>query len=187
MFISAIDVKVGFILRHKNGLFKALKTEHVKPGKGGAFMQVELKEIINGTKINERFRSDERVEKVSVDPVNSQFLYMDGNDVAFMNLSSYEQFSVSIDMFDEDREKFLFDGMELVIEFIDEKPINIVMPQKVQAVVKEAQAAIKGQTVTNSFKPAVLDNGVSILVPAFIKEGDKIVVKTEDLTYFGKV
>ena len=183
MSISAIEIKVGNIIKFEGGRYRVLKTMHVKPGKGGAFMQVEMKEINQGTKKNNRFRSDESVERLYVDVKKSQFLYQDGNNFEFMDIKSSEQFSVSIDLFDEGREKFLEDGTEVTVDCINDDPVAVNLPPRLKGVVKTTEPYLKGQTVTMAFKPATLENGVTITVPPFVKEGDEILINTETMEY----
>jgi elongation factor P len=183
MSVSAIDLRVGNIIAFEGGRYRVLKTMHVKPGKGGAFMQVELKEINHETKKNHRFRSDESVDRLYVEIKKMQFMYQDGEQMEFMEISTSEQFSVPISLFDEDREKFLADGMEVNVEFIGEDPVNVVLPSKLRAVVQSTEPYMKGQTVTMAFKPAILENGVKVQVPPFIKEGEEILVSSETMEY----
>jgi elongation factor P len=181
--MSAIDIRVGNIIRFEGGRYRVLKTMHVKPGKGGAFMQVEMKEINHGTKKNQRFRSDETVERLIVDTYNCQFMYANGDDIEVMNNDTYEQFTIPISFFEDGREKFLADGMELKVDFIGDDIVNIVLPQKLKGKVQQTEPYMKGQTATQVFKPALLENGLTVTVPPFVKEGDEVLINTETMEY----
>lgn len=183
MKIDGVSVRIGNVLEHQNKLWIVTKTNHVKPGKGGAFNQVEMKCVTDGTKLNERFRSDEKVEKVRLDTDDYQFLYEEGDNLVFMHQQSFEQIEIAKDFMDEDRVKFLQDSMIVQIESYEGKPIGIQLPQKVVLEIKEADASIKGQTAASSYKPAMLENGVRILVPPFLDAGEKVVVDTEQMAY----
>ena len=180
--ISGVEIRPGFILEFEGNLWRVLKTQHTQPGKGGAYMQVEMKDIINGTKRNERFRSADTVEKARLDQTTFQFLYVEGDNIVMMDTNSYEQVTVSAELAG-DAAVFLQDGMNVQVESYDEKPISIALPDQVTLKIVEADAVIKGQTVSSSYKPAVLENGVRVLVPPFISEGESIVVRTADATY----
>lgn len=185
MKISAIDIKVGNILFHKNAMYRVSDIEHVKPGKGGAFMQVEMKGIQNGTKLNERFRSSEEVEKVNFESKKMQYMYTDGDNLEIMDPQTYEQISARKTLL-TGPEEFLSDGLTLTVDFADENAIAINLPESVVATVLETQPYIKGQTAKSSFKPAVLDNGVTVQVPDYLGIGEKIVVSTAKLEYLEK-
>lgn len=187
MSISAIDLKVGNIIKFEGGRYRVLKTMHVKPGKGGAFMQVELKEINFGTKKNNRFRSDETIERLYVDVKKSQFLYSDGDSIEFIEISTSEQFSVPASLFEDGREKFLQDGIEIMVDFIGDDPVSVTLPPRLKGVVKTTEPYLKGQTVTMAFKPAILENGIKVIVPPFIKEGEEIYINTETMEYDSRV
>ncbi|PCI87176.1 MAG: elongation factor P [Hyphomicrobiales bacterium] len=182
MKINGNEIRIGNIIEYKNDLFIAVKTQAVKPGKGGAFAQVELKSITCGTKLNERFRSSETVERVRLEQDDYTFLYADGDMLMFMHVESYEQIELET-AFVGDRAKFLQDGMKVVVESYDEKPIGIKLPDQVTLRIADTEPVVKGQTAANSFKPATLENGVRVTVPPFIKIDEMIVVDTNELTY----
>ena len=182
MKINGNEIRSGNVVEHKGGLWVAVKTSHVKPGKGGAFAQVELKNLIDGTKLNERFRSSETVERVRLEQKTYQYLYNEGEMLVFMDVETYEQIELHRD-FVGDRAAFLQESMEVVVESHEGRPIGISMPDQVTLEVRETEPTIKGQTASSSYKPAVMDNGVRIMVPPFITTGEKIVVDTNDLTY----
>ena len=182
MKINGNEIRPGNIIQHKNGLWVAVKTQHVKPGKGGAFAQVELKNIIEGTKLNERFRSSETVERVRLDQKTFQFLFADGEMLTFMDLENYEQIELSTEFVGE-RAAFLQDGMQVDLELYEERPISIALPEHVTLEITETEPTVKGQTATSSYKPATLENGVRVMVPPFISLGEKIIVDTNDITY----
>jgi elongation factor P len=183
MKIDAIDIRVGNILEYQGKLWAVAKTMHTKPGKGGAFMQVEMKCISDGTKTNVRFRSSETVEKVRLDQKDYQFLYRDGQQLELMDKESFEQISASIDIVPEEYQPFLQDGMDVVVESYDEKPILLSLPETIVLEVAECEPVVKGQTAASSYKPGVLANGVRIMVPPFINIGDKVVVRVSDQQY----
>ncbi|MEM7620454.1 MAG: elongation factor P [Pseudomonadota bacterium] len=182
MKINGNEIRPGNVIEHKNGLWVAVKTQHVKPGKGGAFAQVELKNLIDGTKLNERFRSSETVERVRLEQKDHQFLYAEGEMLVFMDLENYEQIEIP-QSFLEDRAAFLQDGMQVVVEIHEGKPIGVKLPDQITLEVAEAEPVVKGQTAASSNKPAVLENGVRIMVPPFVGAGEKVVVDTNELTY----
>ncbi|MEM9732826.1 MAG: elongation factor P [Pseudomonadota bacterium] len=182
MKINGNEIKPGNVIEHKGGLWAAVKTNAVKPGKGGAFNQVELKNLIDGTKLNERFRASETVEKVRLEQKDFQYLYADGDMLIFMDNTTYEQLELQAD-FVGDRAAFLQDGMTVTVEMYEEKPIGISLPDYVTLEIAEADPVVKGQTVSSSYKPAVLENGVKVMVPPFISAGEKIVVETAEITY----
>ena len=186
MKIAAIEIKPGMIIEHKNDYWNVLKTQHVKPGKGGAFNQVELKSIIKGTKLNERFRSSETVEKAEVEEKKFNFLYLDENDCHFMDNKNFEQIALPKVLTDE-KYKLLKENLEVTISFMDEKPISLELPNNIECLIDVTDAAIKGQTAASSYKPATLDNGLKINVPPFIESGDKIILETRPLEYIKKV
>jgi elongation factor P len=187
MKISANEIKVGNILEFEKKLWKVLKLEHTKPGKGGAYMQVELKDINSGTKKNERFRSDENIEKAYLEQRNFQFIYSSGDEYFFMDQKNYEQISVNKEKIINDTLPYLKDGINVSIELKDDDPINILLPETVALEIKEAESAIKGQTATSGLKPAILENDIKVMVPIHIEKGMKIVVKTSDNSYVEKV
>ncbi len=182
MKINGNQIRPGYVIEHQGSLWVAVKTQAVKPGKGGAFAQVELKNLINGTKLNERFRSSETVEKVRLEQKDFQFLYEQGDNLVFMDTESYEQLEL-VKEFVGERAAFLQDGMTVTVELYEEKPIGISLPDHVTLAVAEADPVVKGQTAASSYKPAVLENGVRVLVPPFIAAGERIVVDTGELTY----
>jgi len=187
MKISANEIRVGNILEFENKLWKVLKLEHTKPGKGGAYVQTELKDINIGTKKNERFRSDENIEKAYLEQKTFQFLYSSGGEYFFMNQNNYEQISVNKEKIMDEMLPYLKDGINVSIELKDDKPINILLPDTVTLEIKEVETTIKGQTATSGLKPAILENGVKVMVPLHIENGMKIVVKTSDNSYVEKV
>lgn len=183
MKINGNAIRPGNVIEHKGRLWRAIKTQHTQPGKGGAYLQVELRDIRDGTKLNERFRSSETVERVRLDQKEFQFLFSDGNGHTFMDAETYEQITLSDDLVGPDQVPFLQDGMNVVIESFEGEPIGVELPEKVTLTVTEADAVVKGQTASSSYKPAVLENGVKVMVPPHIEAGTRIVVNTADATY----
>ena len=186
MKISAGEIRVGMLLEYKNDLWQVLKTQHVKPGKGGAFAQVEMKSVRKNTKLNERFRSSESVEKASLEEVNYNFLYEDENNYFFMEPKSFEQIEIKKDTVGE-KGKLLTENLEVSVSFYDDSPMSVDLPNQVKCKIETTDAALKGQTVSSSYKPAVLDNGLNIQVPPFIEAGDEVVVDTRNLEYIKKI
>jgi elongation factor P len=186
MKINAGEIRVGMLLEHKNDLWQVLKTQHVKPGKGGAFAQVEMKSVNKNTKLNERFRSSETVEKASLDEINFNFLYEDENNYFFMDPKSFDQIEIKKDLVGE-KGKLLTENLEVTVNFFNEKPISVNLPNQVTCKIDTTDAALKGQTVSSSYKPAVLNNGLNIQVPPFIESGDEIIVDTRNLEYVKKI
>ena len=186
MKISAVEVKPGMIIEHKNDYWNVLKAQHVKPGKGGAFNQVELKSITKGTKLNERFRSSKTIEKAELEEKKFNFLYLDDDNCHFMDNKTFEQISIPKSLTDE-KFKLLKENLEVTISFMDEKPISLDLPNNIECLVDITDAAIKGQTAASSYKPATLDNGIKINVPPFIETGDKIILDTRTLEYVKKI
>ena len=186
MKINAGEIRVGMLLEHKNDLWQVLKTQHVKPGKGGAFAQVEMKSVNKNTKLNERFRSSETVEKASLEEMSFNFLYDDENNYFFMNPKTFEQIEIKKDIIGE-KGKLLTENLEVSVSFYNDSPISVDLPNQVTCKIEATDAALKGQTVSSSYKPAVLDNGLNIQVPPFIEAGDEVVVDTRDLTYVKKI
>ena len=182
MKITAIEIKPGMIIEHKNDYWNVLKTQHVKPGKGGAFNQVELKSIIKGTKLNERFRSSETVEKAEVNEKEFNFLYLDGENCHFMDNETFEQVEIPRSLTGE-QYKLLKENLKITISFMEEKPISIKLPNNIECIIESTDAAIKNQTASSSYKPALLDCGIKIDVPPFIESGEKIIVDTRTLEY----
>jgi elongation factor P len=175
MKISGVDIRPGNILEFEGGLWRAVKIQHTQPGKGGAYMQVELKNLIDGRKSQNRFRSSETVERVRLDTKDFQYLYVDGDMLVFMDKDNYDQITLPRDMLG-DAAAFLQDGMDVVLELYDERPISVQLPDQVEATIVEADAVVKGQTASSSFKPALLDNGVRVMVPPHISAGTRIIV-----------
>ena len=180
--INGNEIKPGNVLEHDNGLWAAVKVEHVKPGKGGAFAQVELKNLRTGSKLNERFRSADKVERVRLEQKDQQFLYESDGMLVFMDVQTFEQVELPSYLLGI-RRPFLQDGMTIAVEFYDDEAINAKLPQKVTCVVAETEPVVKGQTSANSFKPATLDNGMKVMVPPFIGQEEKINVNTDNLEY----
>jgi elongation factor P len=186
MKINAGEIRVGMLLEYKNDLWQVLKTQHVKPGKGGAFAQVEMKSVNKNTKLNERFRSSETVEKASLEETKFNFLYSDESNYFFMNPKSFEQIEIKKNLIGE-KGKFLTENLEVSVSFYNDSPISVDLPNQVTCKIETTDAALKGQTVSSSYKPAVLDNGLNIQVPPFIEAGDEVVVDTRDFTYIKKI
>ena len=185
MKVNGNTIKPGNVIEHKNSLWVATKTSHVKPGKGGAFAQVELRNLKDGSKLNERFRSSENVEKVILEEAPHVFLYKENDNLIFMNNQTFEQIIVHIEMIG-DQAAFLQDGMSVIINLYNENPVSIIMPENCVEEIIEADAVIKGQTVSSSFKPAILKNGIKVMVPGHIEVGTKIVVRPSDNSYVEK-
>jgi len=180
--INSNEIRPGNVVEHDGGLWVAVKTNTVKPGKGGAYNQVELKNLINGTKLNERFRSAETVERVHLDLKDFTFLYEQGEALVFMDAESYEQLELQKDFVGE-RAAFLQDGMKVTVQLYGDRPIGISLPDYVTLTITEADPVVRGQTAASSYKPAVLENGIRVLVPPFVDAGERIVVDTNELTY----
>ena len=186
MKILGNEIKPGMIIEHKNDLWEVLKTQHVKPGKGGAFNQVEMKSVNNNTKLNERFRSSDSVEKVSLEEQKFNFLYEDENDYYFINPKSFEQINIKKEIIEE-KGKFLTENLEVIINFYDENALSVNLPNQIQCKIDSTDVALKGQTVSSSYKPAILNNGLKIQVPPFIESGDIILVDTRTIEYVKRV
>ena len=186
MKINAGEIRVGMLLEHKNDLWQVLKTQHVKPGKGGAFAQVEMKSVNKNTKLNERFRSSENVEKAELEEKKFNFLYLDDEQCHFMDNVSFDQVSIPKSLTDE-KYKLLKESLEVTITFMEDKPISIDLPNNIECTIETTDAAIKNQTASSSYKPAVLDCGISITVPPFIESGEKVIIDTRTLEYVKKV
>ena len=186
MKILGNEIKLGMIIEHKNDLWLVLKAQHVKPGKGGAFNQIELKNVKKGTKLNERFRSSDTVEKASLEEINFNYLYEDETEYHFINQKSFEQINIKKEIIKE-KGKFLKEELEVKISLYEDKPISVEMPNQINCKIKSTDVALKGQTVSSSYKPAILDNGVKIQVPPFIESGDEIVVDTRSIEYVKKI
>ena len=186
MKINAGEIRVGMLLEYKNDLWQVLKTQHVKPGKGGAFAQVEMKSVGKNTKLNERFRSSETVEKASLEETNFNYLYADENNYFFMDPKTFEQTEIKKEIIG-DKGKLLTENLEVSISFYNENPISIELPNQVTCKIETTDVALKGQTVSSSYKPATLDNGLSIQVPPFIDSGDEVIIDTRNLEYIKKI
>lgn len=180
--INGNEIRPGNILEHNANLWVAVRVDHVKPGKGGAYAQVEMKNIRNGSKLNERFRSADKVEKVRLEQKDQQFLYEVDGMLVFMDLETYEQIELPADILGE-RRPFLQDGMTAVIEYHESEALNATLPQKVKCKIVDTEPVVKGQTAANSFKPAILDNGVRVMVPPFVGQDEEIIVNTETMEY----
>ena len=186
MKINASEIRVGMLLDYKNDLWQVLKTQHVKPGKGGAFAQVEMKSLNKNTKLNERFRSNETVEKAAVEEEKFTFLYEDENDYFFMNPKSFDQINVKKEIVGE-KGKLLTESLEVSVSFHNDSPISVDLPNQVTCKIETTDVALKGQTASSSYKPATLNNGLNIQVPPFIEPGDIILIDTRNLEYIKKV
>ena len=186
MKISGNEIRVGMLIEHKNDLWQVLKTQHVKPGKGGAFAQIEMKSVNRNTKLNERFRSSDTVEKASLDEIKFSYLYEDEDDYYFINPKTFEQINIKKDIIGE-KGKLLTENLEVDISFYNESPLSVEMPNQVTCKVKTTDVALKGQTVSSSYKPATLDNGINIQVPPFIESEDEIIIDTRTIEYVKKI
>ena len=186
MKINAGEIRVGMLLEYKDDLWQVLKTQHVKPGKGGAFAQVEMKSVNRNTKLNERFRSNETVEKASLEETNFNYMYEDEINYFFMNPKSFEQINIKKEVVGE-KGKLLTENLEVMISFYNESPISVELPNQVTCKIDSTDAALKGQTVSSSYKPARLDNGLNIQVPPFIEAGDSVIIDTRNLEYIKKI
>ena len=186
MKINAGEIRVGMLLEYKNDLWQVLKTQHVKPGKGGAFAQVEMKSLNKNTKLNERFRSSETVEKASLEELNFNYLYSDEKNYFFINPKTFEQIEIKKETIG-DKGKLLTENLQVSVSFYNENPISIELPNQVQCKIDTTDVALKGQTVSSSYKPATLDNGLNIQVPPFIESGDEIIIDTRSLEYIKKI
>ena len=186
MKINAGEIRVGMLLEYKNDLWLVLKTQHVKPGKGGAFAQVEMKSLGKNTKLNERFRSSETVEKASLEETDFNFLYDDENNYIFMDPKTFEQIEIKKDLIGE-KGKLMTENLKVSVSFYNESPISVELPNQVTCKIETTDVALKGQTVSSSYKPAILDNGLNIQVPPFIDSGDEVIVDTRTLEYIKKI
>ena len=186
MKISGNEIRVGMLIEHKNDLWQVLKTQHVKPGKGGAFAQVEMKSINKNTKLNERFRSSDTVEKASLDEIKFNFSYEDESNYYFMNPKSFDQIDMKKNIVGK-KGKMLTENLEVNINFYNEKPLSVELPNQVTCKVKTTDVALKGQTASSSYKPATLDNGINIQVPPFIESEDMIIIDTRTMEYVKKI
>ena len=186
MKINASEIRVGMLLEHKNELWQVLKTQHVKPGKGGAFAQIEMKSVNKSTKLNERFRSSETVEKASLNEIKYNFLYNDENNYFFIEPINFEQIEIRKDIIGE-KGRLLKENLEVIISFFNDKPILVDLPNQVTCKIKTTDASLKGQTISSSYKPATLENGLNIQVPPFIETGDQVIIDTRNLEYIKKI
>ena len=186
MKISANEIRVGMLLEYKDDLWEVLKTQHVKPGKGGAFAQVEMKSVGKNTKLNERFRSSQTVEKASLEETKFNYLYEDENNYFFMNPKTFDQTEIIKTIVGE-KGKLLTENLEVILSFHNDLPISVELPNQVKCKIESTDAAIKGQTASSSYKPAVLDNGIKIQVPPFVEGGDEIILDTRTLNYIKKI
>ena len=182
MKISGVDIRPGNIIEYEGGIWRAVKTQHTQPGKGGAYMQVEMKNLIDGRKTNVRFRSAETVERVRLDTKDFQYLYPEGDMLVFMDKDTYDQVTLPKDLLGE-AAAFLTDGMDVTMELYEERPLSVQLPEQVEALIVEADAVVKGQTASSSYKPAVLENGVRVMVPPHIGSGTRIVVDVYEQSY----
>ena len=186
MKINAGEIRVGMLLEFKNDLWQVLKTQHVKPGKGGAFAQVEMKSVVKNTKLNERFRSSETVEKASLEETKFNYLYEDEINYFFMDPKTFDQVEIKKEIVGK-KGKFLKENQDVMVSFYNESPISIELPKQVKCKINTTDAALKGQTVSSSYKPAILDNGIKIQVPPFIEEGDEIIIDSRTFEYVKKI
>ena len=180
--INGNEIRIGNIINHNGGLWQCMKIQHVKPGKGGAFAQVELRNLRNNSKLNERFRSADKIERVRLEQKEQQFLYEAGTALIFMDLETYEQIELPTEILGE-RRPFLQDGMTVKIEYYEEEALNVSLPEKVRCLIKETEPAVKGQTAASSFKPAVLENGIRVMVPPFVNIEEEVIISTENFEY----
>ena len=186
MKINASEIRVGMLLEYKNDLWQVLKTQHVKPGKGGAFAQVEMKSVGKNTKLNERFRSNETIEKASLEETKFNYLYDDENNYYFMDPKNFEQIQINKKLVG-DQGKLLTENLEVSVSFYNQNPISVELPNQVKCKIKITDVALKGQTVSSSYKPATLDNGLNIQVPPFIESGDEVIIDSRNLEYVKKI
>ena len=186
MKISGNEIRVGMLIEHKNDLWQVMKTQHVKPGKGGAFAQVEMKSVNKNTKLNESFRSSDTVEKASLDEIKFNFLYEDESDYYFINQKSFEQINIKKNIIG-DKGKMLTENLEVNISFYNDTPLAVDLPNQISCKIESTDVALKGQTVSSSYKPAKLSNGLNIQVPPFIESGDTIIVDTRTIEYVKKI
>lgn len=182
MKISGVDIRPGNIIEYEGGIWRAVKTQHTQPGKGGAYMQVEMKNLIDGRKTNVRFRSAEVVERVRLDTKDFQYLYAEDDQLVFMDKENYDQVQLPRDLLG-DAAAFLQDGMDVTMELYEDRPISVQLPEQVEATIMEADAVVKGQTASSSYKPAILDNGVRIMVPPHIGTGTRVIVDVYEQSY----
>ena len=186
MKIYASEIRVGMLIEYKDDLWQVLKTQHVKPGKGGAFAQVEMKSLNKNTKLNERFRSSETVEKASLEETDFNYLYDDEANYIFMNPKTFDQIEIKKDIVGE-KGKLMTENLEVSVSFYNDSPISVELPNQVNCKIETTDVALKGQTVSSSYKPATLDNGLNIQVPPFIESGDEVIIDTRTLEYIKKI
>ena len=186
MKILGNEIKPGMIIEHNNDLWSVLKTQHVKPGKGGAFNQVELKSMKKGIKLNERFRSSDSIERAVLDEKKFSFLYKDESNFHFMDQTNFEQITINKTILGE-KNKLLKENMEVIVQFYEDQALSVDLPAHIELMIEVTDAAIRGQTASSSYKPATLENGIKITVPPFINSGDKIILDTRTLNYVKKV
>ena len=186
MKISGNEIRVGMLIEHKDDLWQVLKTQHVKPGKGGAFAQIEMKSVSKNTKLNERFRSSDYVEKASLDEIKFNFLYEDETDYYFINQKSFEQINIKKNIVGE-KGKMLTENLQVSINFYNDRPLTVELPNQVTCKILTTDVALKGQTASSSYKPATLNNGINIQVPPFVESGDIIIVDTRNMEYIKKI
>ena len=186
MKISGNEIKTGMLIEHKDDLWEVLKTQHVKPGKGGAFNQVEMKSVNKNTKLNERFRSSDTIEKASIEETKHSYLYEDENNYYFMEPKTFEQIDIKKEILGE-KGNLLFENMDVSISFYNENPISVMLPKQITCKIDSTDAAIKNQTASSSYKPAILENGFKIQVPPFIESGDEVIIDTRTIDYIKKV
>jgi elongation factor P len=186
MKISGVEIRPGNIIEYESGIWRAVKIQHTQPGKGGAYMQVELKNLRDGRKNNVRFRSAETVERIRLDQKDFQYLYAEGDNLVFMDKDTYEQVTLPTDLLG-DAAAFLQDGMDVTMEMHEEEALSVALPDTIEATIVEADAVVKGQTASSSYKPAILDNGVRVMVPPHISSGTRIVVDVYEREYVRKV
>ncbi|MDR0367390.1 MAG: elongation factor P [Rickettsiales bacterium] len=176
-------IRPGWVIENNGKQYSVMNIQIVQPGKGGAFIQVEMRDIESGLKTTERWRTVDKVEKLLAEDKDFTFLYNDGDASVFMDSQSYEQIFVPFSIIGEDRKSLLADGMAVVISFVEGRPISVKLPSRAVVRVAQTEPAIKGQTATGSFKPAVTDSGIRVMVPQFIDEGDELVISTDDMSY----
>ena len=186
MKINATEIRVGMILEYKDDLWEVLKTSHVKPGKGGAFAQVEMKSLMKNTKLNERFRSSETIEKAALEEVKFNYMYNDGDNFYFMNPETFEQININEKIIGS-KSKILSENLEVTINFHNDHPLNITLPNQITCKIELTDVALKGQTVSSSYKPATLNNGINVQVPPFVESGDEIIIDTRTMEYVKKI
>ena len=186
MKIQGNEIKPGMIIELNNDHWTVLKTQHVKPGKGGAFNQVELKSLTKGTKLNQRFRSSDNIERAKLEEKEFNFLYSDDNGCFFMDPENFEQISLKKELLGE-KLKLLNENLKVTISFLEEKPLSVDLPTNIECEIESTEGVVKGQTAASSYKTAKLKNGLDIMVPPFVEEGNKIVLDTRTLEYVKKI